>query len=149
MNGRRRTWSPASAACARPGTTSPCCFTTPIIAACRSPASIEQLPLQDYDAVLAFGETLRRRYERLGWGRRVFTWHEAADTSVFRPLFPRGRQKDLVWIGNWGDGERAQELHDFLIEPAREARLDGTVHGVRYPPEALDALAATGIAYQG
>jgi spore maturation protein CgeB len=112
-------------------------------------ASIEQLPLQDYDAVLAFGDTLRRRYERLGWGRRVFTWHEAADTSVFRPLFPRGRQKDLVWIGNWGDGERAQELHDFLIEPAREARLDGTVHGVRYPAEALDALAATGIAYQG
>jgi spore maturation protein CgeB len=111
--------------------------------------AIEQLPLRDYDAVLAFGETLRRRYERLGWGRRVFTWHEAADTTVFRPLLPSGGQKDLVWIGNWGDGERAQELHDFLIEPAREAQLDGTVHGVRYPPEALDRLAATNLAYQG
>ena len=110
---------------------------------------IEQLPLSDYDAVLAFGETLRRRYERLGWGRRVFTWHEAADTTVFRPLLPTGPQKDLVWIGNWGDGERAQELHDFLIEPARQAKLDGTVHGVRYPTEALEALAGTGIAYQG
>jgi spore maturation protein CgeB len=112
-------------------------------------AAIEQLPLQDYDAVLAFGETLRRRYERLGWGRRAFTWHEAADTAVFRPLLRRGPLKDLVWIGNWGDGERAQELHDFLIEPARQARLDGTVHGVRYPPEALDELAGTGITYQG
>jgi spore maturation protein CgeB len=112
-------------------------------------ASIEQLPLQDYDAVLAFGETLRHRYERLGWGRRVFTWHEAADTTVFQPLLPKGAQKDLVWIGNWGDGERAQELHDFLIEPARQAGLDGTVHGVRYPPEALDRLAATDLAYQG
>ena len=112
-------------------------------------ASIEQLPLHDYDAVLAFGETLRRRYERLGWGRRAFTWHEAADTTVFRPLLPTGPQKDLVWIGNWGDGERAQELHDFLVEPARQAQLDGTVHGVRYPPEALDSLAATNLAYQG
>jgi spore maturation protein CgeB len=112
-------------------------------------ASIEQLPLQDYDAVLTFGETLRRRYERLGWGRRVFTWHEAADTSVFRPQLPSGAMKDLVWIGNWGDGERAQELHDYLIEPARQARLDGTVHGVRYPPEALDRLASTDLAYQG
>ena len=63
--------------------------------------------------------------------------------------FPRAPQKDLVWIGNWGDGERAQELHDFLIEPARQAKLDGTVHGVRYPAEALDRLAATGLAYQG
>ena len=111
--------------------------------------AIEQLPLQDYDAVLAFGETLRRRYERLGWGRRVFTWHEAADTTLFRPLLPTGAQKDLVWIGNWGDGERAQELHDFLIEPARQAGLKGSVHGVRYPPEALDRLAATDLDYQG
>jgi spore maturation protein CgeB len=112
-------------------------------------SAIEQLPLSDYDAVLTFGETLRRRYERLGWGRRVFAWHEAADTSVFHPLLPKGKQMDLVWIGNWGDGERAQELHDFLIEPARQAGLDGTVHGVRYPQEALDRLAATGLAYQG
>jgi spore maturation protein CgeB len=111
--------------------------------------AIEQLPLQGYDAVLAFGETLRCRYERLGWGRRAFTWHEAADTTVFRPMLPEKPQKDLVWIGNWGDGERAQELHDFLIEPARQARLDGTVHGVRYPPEALDGLATTDLAYQG
>ncbi len=99
--------------------------------------------------MLAFGETLRCRYERLGWGRRVFTWHEAADTTLFRPLLPSGAQKDLVWIGNWGDGERAQELHDFLIEPARQAGLKGSVHGVRYPPEALDRLAATDLDYQG
>ena len=112
-------------------------------------AAIEQLPLSDYDAVLTFGETLRRRYEVLGWGRRAFTWHEAADTTVFRPQLPSGVLKDLVWIGNWGDGERVRELHDYLIEPARQARLDGTVHGVRYPAEALDKLAATELAFQG
>ena len=112
-------------------------------------AAIEQLPLSDYDAVLAFGETLRRRYEKLGWGRRAFTWHEAADTTVFHPQIPTKPQKDLVWIGNWGDGERGEELRDFLVEPARQARLDGTVHGVRYPPEALDSLVTTNLGYRG
>ena len=36
----------------------------------------------------------------------------------------RRSASDLVWIGNWGDGERAQELHEFLIEPARQLGLD-------------------------
>ena len=111
--------------------------------------AIQDLPLTDYDAVLAFGETLRLRYERLGWGRQAFTWHEAADTRVFRPLDPNGPQKDLVWIGNWGDGERAQELQDFLIVPARNLDLDGTVHGVRYPAEAVRLLTETKLSYGG
>lgn len=112
-------------------------------------ASIEQLPLDHYDGVLAFGETLRRRYERLGWGRQAFTWHEAADTAIFQPLEPDGPRKDLIWIGNWGDGERSQELRDFLVEPAREAALDGTIHGVRYPQEALNLLSGTRLTYEG
>ena len=48
-------------------------------------AAMADLALQDYDAVLAFGEVLRQRYLRLGWGRQVFTWHEAADTRLFHP----------------------------------------------------------------
>ena len=32
-------------------------------------AAMADLALQDYDAVLAFGEVLRQRYLRLGWGR--------------------------------------------------------------------------------
>jgi spore maturation protein CgeB len=112
-------------------------------------ATFQSLPLADYDAVLAFGEALRRRYENLGWGRQVFTWHEAADTHLFRPLDAVGRQKDVVWIGNWGDGERGQELQDFLITPAREACVGGTVHGVRYPREALELLASTSLEFAG
>lgn len=99
--------------------------------------------------MLAFGETLRNRYERLGWGRQAFTWHEAADTQIFRPLDRTTPQRDLVWIGNWGDGERARELLDFLITPADEARLSGTVHGVRYPADALRLLASTQLDYRG
>lgn len=110
--------------------------------------AIAGLRLADYDAVLAFGETLRERYLRSGWGRRVFTWHEAADTRLFRPLDIE-KQADLIWIGNWGDGERERELDAFLIEPARSLRLSGVVHGVRYPEAALRRLATSSLRYGG
>src|SRR5207248_1653266 len=41
------------------------------------------------------------------------------------------------------------ELHEFLLEPVRRLGLRATVYGVRYPPEALAALAAAGIEYRG
>lgn len=105
--------------------------------------------LDGYDAVLAFGEVLSELYRCSGWGRRVFTWHEAADLRLFQPLADEEREEDLVWIGNWGDGERAAELREFLIEPARELGLSGSVHGVRYPEEALRALETTKLRYRG
>jgi spore maturation protein CgeB len=112
-------------------------------------ASIADLALQDYDAVLAFGEVLRQRYLKRGWGRQVFTWHEAADTRLFFPRVVETEPAHLVWIGNWGDGERAQELDEFLIEPARRLKLTGTVRGVRYPASALAALRRTSLEYSG
>ncbi len=111
--------------------------------------AIQALPLQDFDAILAFGETLRSRYERLGWGRQAFTWHEAADTRIFQPLTAVEPRGDVTWIGNWGDGERAQELLEFLIGPARTLGLQGTIHGVRYPADALQHLAGTRLRYAG
>jgi spore maturation protein CgeB len=110
---------------------------------------IAALDLEGYDAVLAFGAALKGRYERAGWGRAVFVWHEAADTSLFRPLPDVARTGDLVWVGNWGDGERSAEIAGFLIEPAGRLRLAATVHGVRYPAAALRRLVAAGIRYGG
>lgn len=110
---------------------------------------IAQLPLDDYDGVLAFGETLRERYLRAGWGRRVFTWHEAADVELFKPHPELEPFDDLVWIGNWGDDERSQELHEYLIEPVRALGLTASVHGVRYPDAARDSLRQAGIHYRG
>lgn len=110
---------------------------------------IGAMALEGYDAVLAFGEVLAELYRRSGWGRRVFTWHEAADLRLFHPLPEEERQEDLVWIGNWGDGERAAELQEFLVEPAKALRLSGTVHGVRYPEGALRALESSGLRYRG
>ncbi|TPE51651.1 CgeB family protein [Amaricoccus solimangrovi] len=112
---------------------------------------IAALDLSGYDAVLAFGETLRERYLAAGWGRRVFTWHEAADTALFHPpeTPPEGPLRDLVWIGNWGDGERSRELVEFLVEPVARLGLSATVHGVRYPDDALERLGQAGVDYRG
>jgi spore maturation protein CgeB len=113
------------------------------------PGAIAAFDLDGFDGVLAFGEILREAYRRRGWGRQVFTWHEAADTSVFRPRPQIAKQRDLVWIGNWGDGERTVELCEFLIEPVRALGLSARVHGVRYPPEGKTVLAAAGIEFAG
>lgn len=110
---------------------------------------IAGLDLSGYDGVLAFGETLREQYLRAGWGTSVFTWHEAADDTLFRPLPEVEKTGDLIWIGNWGDDERSAEIAEFLVQPAKELRLKATVRGVRYPDHALAALADAGIAYGG
>ena len=112
------------------------------------PEAMAAYELDRYDGVLAFGEVIRQRYLALGWARRAWTWHEAADTGVFHPM-PAPSEGDLVWIGNWGDDERSAELRAFLIEPVRALGLRARVHGVRYPPDARNALAAAGIEYGG
>jgi spore maturation protein CgeB len=114
------------------------------------PDSIRQLDLGHYDGVLAFGEVLRQIYEDHGWASRAWTWHEAADVRHFQPLeLPTGRDLDLVWIGNWGEGERALELRTYLIEPVQSLQLRAVVHGVRYPQEGRAALRSAGIEYRG
>jgi spore maturation protein CgeB len=113
------------------------------------PAAIGRLDLDGFDGVLAFGEALREVYLRRGWGRRVFTWHEGADLSLFRPHPEVPPRHDLVWIGNWSDEERSAELGEFLIAPVRALGLAARVHGVRYPPAALAALAQAGIEFAG
>ncbi len=112
------------------------------------PQEMEGYALADYDGILAFGRVLRDLYLERGWAERAWTWHEAADTRIFRPLEPADERGDLVWIGNWGDGERSEELREFLLRPARALGLSGTVHGVRYPPEARRAVEASGLAYR-
>jgi spore maturation protein CgeB len=114
-----------------------------------SPDSLGGIHLRHYDGVLAFGESLRRRYLEQGWAKKVWTWHEAADLRVFHPLPDTDRAGDLVWIGNWGDGERTAELEEFFLEPVRKLGLRARIHGVRYPDFALAELARSGVEYAG
>ncbi len=113
------------------------------------PAAMRGYDLSGYDGVLAFGEVLVEVYRKWGWGDRVFTWHEAADSQHFHPPAQDGTREGIVWIGNWGDDERSAELRQFLFEPARAAGLALDVYGVRYPAEALDLICACGAHYRG
>ena len=112
-----------------------------------APDELNAFDLDGYDGVLAFGEAVAEIYRRRGWARQAWTWHEAADTALFRPRPDIEPSADLVWIGNWGDGERSAELDAFLLEPVRRLGLSACVHGVRYPAEALAALQRAGIGY--
>ena len=114
-----------------------------------APKSMAHYDLRHYDGVLAYGDVIRDLYLERGWTERAWTWHEAADVRVFHPVIGRERRGDVVWIGNWGDGERTAELERFLFKPVRELGLKGSVFGVRYPDEARRALENSGLAYRG
>ena len=113
------------------------------------PESMAMYDLSHYDGVLAFGETVREVYLKSRWARRVWTWHEAADTRVFRVGSSAAKAGDLVWIGNWGDDERTHELKTFLLQPVKQLRLRAKAHGVRYPREGRHALRDAGMVYGG
>jgi len=112
------------------------------------PKSLATLDLSAFDGVLAFGASVAEAYRRRGWARQAHIWHEAADDHVFQPRTGSPR-RGLVWIGNWGDDERAQELETFLLQPAAAAGLPLDVHGVRYPPSARGTLERYAARYRG
>ena len=113
------------------------------------PDTMSRYDLSNYDGVLAYGGVLRELYEKSRRVAQAWTWHEAADARVFRPLKASGYDGDLVWIGNWGDGERTGELEEFLIRPCARLSLKTRVHGVRYPESARALLQTAGIEYSG
>lgn len=113
------------------------------------PAAMAAFDLSAFDGVLAFGQIIADIYRRHGWARNVYVWHEAADTRVFAPQPESSAEVDVVWIGNWGDGERSAELFEFLIEPVHALGLHARVYGVRYPDHARAALEAAGIEFAG
>jgi spore maturation protein CgeB len=110
---------------------------------------ILRFPLHLFDGVLAFGEPITKIY-RDGFGiPAVWTFHEAADIENFHPI-ESGKTTDVLWVGNWGDDERTNELLEFFVQPAsklRERRFKA--YGVRYPEIAVKTLAAAGIDYEG
>ncbi|MBX3192394.1 MAG: glycosyltransferase [Labilithrix sp.] len=114
--------------------------------------AMDLLPLEGYDAVLAFGASVRDIYERRGWSRRTYIWHEAADVNV---LHPRPVEEDddgdgdLVWVGNWGDAERTAELRELVLEPACSLALAARIYGAHYPAPARALLREYGVVFGG
>ena len=130
--------------------------------------------LEHYDGVLAFGDVVRDLYLTRGWSKRAWTWHEAADTRIFKPLRTVSSQhayskqyssfvapvngsgkstgrnsNDVVFLGNWCDEERTAELREFLFEPVKSLRLRATVFGARYPQPIVEEMNRAGINHAG
>ncbi|MFL6375196.1 MAG: glycosyltransferase, partial [Pyrinomonadaceae bacterium] len=111
-----------------------------------APDEISEYDLSRYDGVLAYGNVIRELYLKNRWTKRAWTWHEAADDRVFYPrtISSDRPRYDLIWIGNWGDEERSDEIREYLIEPVKQLGLKALVHGVRYPKKALKELEQAG-----
>ena len=113
------------------------------------PAAMRAFDLSAYDGILVFGVALAEVYRGWGWAGRVFVWHEAADLRHFQPPAVESERRGLVWIGNWGEGERTKELREFLFRPARETGLGLDVYGVRYHETAKATVRRYGGRYHG
>ena len=111
--------------------------------------SMSKYDFSNYDGALVFGDVIRKIYRDKKWVDKVWTWHEAADADLFKPNRDEEKEGDLVWIGNWGDNERTEELMEFLIGPVKELGIKAKVYGVRYPEKAKKALEDAGIEYEG
>lgn len=107
------------------------------------------LDLDLYDSILAYSPSVAERYRSLGFDR-VYLLHEAADTSVFAPI-DVPKTTDVVFVGNYGDGDRSHELEDYVFGPRAELRhLSYAVYGVRYPESVVARLSnGLDIAYRG
>lgn len=114
-----------------------------------APREMGRYDLSCYDGVLAYGKVLKDIYLKNNWTKRAWTWHEAADTNFFHPLNNHKKEGDIVWVGNWGDEERTEELKEFLIDPVKELRLNAKMYGVRYPGYAVTLLKDADIEYGG
>lgn len=114
-----------------------------------APEELARFDLSEYDGVLAYGASLKDAYGQQGWGRQVHVWHEAADTRVFYPRSGCEPSGDVVWIGNWGDEERSDEIREFFIRPVANRHWTAQVRGVRYPESARMELRRAGIDYRG
>jgi spore maturation protein CgeB len=121
-------------------------FHTGAEASAGEPEAIARWDLGDYDGVLAPGEAVARLWRATGTIAAAWSWHEAADTTRFRPLEAPGDQRGVVWIGDWS-GDR--DLEEFLIEPLRRLRLRAALHGGGWPDEVLAGLRASGIEHLG
>ena len=113
------------------------------------PARLHGAWMNDCDGILVFGASLADVYTKKNWHDRIFVWHEAADTSVFKPPAIETIRHGLVFIGNWGDNERNAALGQFLLRPAQASGSPLDIFGVRYPASACGILAAHSAHYRG
>ena len=120
-----------------------------------NPSAMRDFDLSEYDGVLATGETLRLAYAKHGWAKAAWTWHEAADIRIFKPLLSRTKtgemmKRDLVYVGHWSDEPRREAgIRELVLEPVKQLGLDADICGTGYSAKVADELNAAGVRYRG
>lgn len=113
------------------------------------PDRIQQLGLDNYSAILAYGPTIADIYRANVKGPEVVVFHEGADTDLFLPL-PGPKNCDVVFVGNWGDEDRNQATREYFIEPCKRLpEMSFALFGVRYPSEVVASLRNAGVDWRG
>jgi len=113
------------------------------------PNEFDHFDLDAFDAILAGAEILREAYVTRGWGRRVVTWHEAADARHFTPRPQATPDTDVVWIGNWDDHGCDRDFDNLVIGPVATLGLRARLYGVRCPGNSHARLHRHGIVFDG
>lgn len=99
----------------------------------------DRLDLRLFDGILAYSSSLAQRYRELDY-ENVYVFHEAADPTVFAPR-PLPKTVDVVFVGNYGDGDRSDEIEQYVFGPRRELRhLRFAMYGVRYPEQVVERM---------
>jgi spore maturation protein CgeB len=99
----------------------------------------QQLGLEHFGHILAFSPSVADRYRSLGY-TNVTVLHEAADTTVFMPA-DVPKSTDVIFVGNYGDGDRSEELEEYVFAPRRNLPdLRYALYGVRYPEHVVARL---------
>ena len=141
-SGTTRRWSPRSARAPATAAASRCSSTTPTTA--RSATRRRSAPSTS-PATTACSPSARRSPRSTAAGAGA-----TASSSGTRPPTPRSSTRPrepqpragLVWIGNWGDGERTAELETFLMRAGRGApACRSTSTACAIPTTALATLA--------
>jgi spore maturation protein CgeB len=97
------------------------------------------LGLDRYAGILAYSPSVGQRYRALGFDR-VHVLHEAADVTVHAPRH-LAKMTDVVFVGNYGDGDRSDELEEYVFGlRSKLPHLRYAVYGVRYPEHVLARL---------
>lgn len=94
------------------------------------PRESQRFELSNYDGILSYSEAISERYAKKGWGNRVWTWPEAADTRIFRPRAPVKAEGDVVWVGNQNGSRSEESMREFFFEPIERLNLSANAYGV-------------------
>lgn len=110
--------------------------------------SIKALPIAKFDLALVSGKAIEKGYKKHSINPNIRLWHLAADTLQFQPR--KGEwEAELLYVGNWNEGEKWEMIQEYLIKTAKDLRIRGKIYGVKYPKAVKMKLNEAGIECRG